>query len=166
MRPSLFAHGAALLALCLAGCSASEPMPGDAMPPAEREGQAAAVPQSAAGDDDTVLPRLRRPVLLSSEAGNLDPCALGVINDPPVGPEPGAILVYGADHTDNDTIDTLVHGDKLWVCEASGEMLGVVYARDGTADCALTAPQDGNEPYRGPCASGWVNRRWVEIIAG
>ncbi len=106
-----------------------------------------------------------RPVVLTGGEG-LDPCAYGMINDPPTGPEMGAVMVFPGDSTDLEYTDTLVHGDPVWVCEASEDWLGIVYSHNPDLDCEVSSPVDEDMPYLGPCDWGWVKAEWVEIIAG
>ncbi|MBU7580370.1 MAG: hypothetical protein KAF27_07850 [Porphyrobacter sp.] len=112
-----------------------------------------------------------RPVMIGSPEEGLDPCSLGMINDPPTGPDGGAVMVLPGDSTDLDYVDTVVHGQSVWVCEASGEpgedeMLGIVYSHDPDQDCELSSPVDEPRAYVGPCSWGWVRAEWVEIVAG
>lgn len=157
MHKSVMAHGAALAALVLAACSDAQAPPADKAAPAPQARASEQVGHGGAGV---------RPVMLSSEAGDLDPCALAMINDPPTGPEQGAVMVFGAATTDLDMVDTLMHTDKVWVCETSGDMHGIVYPPDGEMDCQLSSPVSGSKPYRGPCRTGWVKQEWVQITAG
>lgn len=109
-----------------------------------------------------------RPVMLRSGEDSLDPCALGMIVDQePSGPEGGGgIMVFPGDSTDLDYVDTLVHGDPVWICETSETMIGIVYSRSPDLDCELSSPEAEDRPYLGPCDWGWVMAEWVEITAG
>jgi hypothetical protein len=158
MRHAMMAQTAGLLAVALAACSGGEPpAAGDQASPAPQASAAGPVGHGGAG---------LRPVMLTSAQGDPDPCALAMINDPPSGPEQGAVMVFGAATTDLDFVDTLMHTDKVWVCETIGDMHGIVYPDDGEKDCQLAAPRSGSAAYRGPCRTGWVKQEWVEIIAG
>lgn len=107
----------------------------------------------------------RRPVMLAG-GEDVDPCALGMINDPPTGGEAGAILVFAGPSSEFEVVDTLGHGDRVWVCDGSDDMLGIVYSHDPDRDCDVASPEAETRPYFGPCASGWVKSEWVEVIAG
>jgi len=157
MRHGKMAHAAGLLGLMVAACSEAQAPPVDQASPAPEAAAAVPVGSGEVGP---------RQVMLSSEAGNLDPCALAMIYDPPSGPEQGAVMVFGAATTDLDMVDTLMHTDKVWACETSGDMIGIVYPPDGEMDCALSSPKTGSLPYSGPCQTGWVKEEWVQIIAG
>ncbi len=56
-------------------------------------------------------------------------------------------------------------GQMGYLCDASadGQWQGVVYGR---IDCGVGTPIARSRPYRGPCASGWVSSRFVELVAG
>ena len=112
-----------------------------------------------------------RPVMIGSPEEALDPCSLGMINNPPTGPDTGAVMVFPGNSTELGYVDTLVHGQQVWVCDASGEpgdeeMLGIVYSGNPEEDCDLSSPVEEPRPYLGPCNRGWVRAEWVEIIAG
>ncbi len=157
MRISVIAQGTAVLAVFAAACS--EVRPAD-----EPGTEDAAAPDNVAAT--RAAPSGPRPVMLSGAGENLDPCAFAMIADAPTGAEQGAVMVFGAATTDLDFIDTLMHEDKVWVCEQSGDMLGIVYPPDGEMDCALSSPVPADRPYRGPCQQGWVKAEYVKVIAG
>jgi hypothetical protein len=125
----------------------------------------AALALAPAGQAQPMDTQGKRPVMLIGGEG-VDPCAYALIHDDTGGPEGGAVMVFPGDSTDLDYIDTLVNGDPVWVCDLSGDMLGIVYSRDPDQDCELSSPQDADRPYLGPCASGWVKADWVAMIAG
>jgi len=65
--------------------------------------------------------------------------------------------------------DRLGIGRWLWLCDKSGEWLGVVYDPDPSAepgDCGVGSPVETERPYVGRCRWGWVSSRYVEVIAG
>ena len=59
---------------------------------------------------------------------------------------------------------------EVYVCEisADGQWLGVVYDPNGltTARCGVTRAVDVAKPYTGPCQSGWVFGKYVDVYAG
>lgn len=109
-----------------------------------------------------------RPVMLQADGDGLDPCIYGVIYDEEAtGPfGGGAVLVFPGDSTDLEQVDTLVHGDNVWICEVSDDFYGVVYPEYPGQDCELSSPEPFDRPYLGPCNWGWVKAQWVEVIAG
>jgi len=138
MRRSPLANLAALAALALAPAGQAQPM-------------------STMGN---------RPVTISSPEEGLDPCALGMINDPPTGPDVGAVMVFPGDSTELAYVDTLEHGFPVWICDGSEGWYGIVYSRDPDRDCGITSPEGEPRPYLGPCDWGWVKEEWVEFVAG
>jgi hypothetical protein len=65
--------------------------------------------------------------------------------------------------------DRLGPGRWIWLCDEAGEWLGVVYSADPKekpGDCGVGTPADRVRPYDGPCRSGWVHSRYVEVVAG
>ncbi len=63
----------------------------------------------------------------------------------------------------------LRNGQTGYLCASSadGQWQGVVYAPAGRdIDCGVGTPISHSRPYRGPCASGWVSSRFVELVAG
>lgn len=96
-------------------------------------------------------------------ADGLDPCSLGQIKD--VGDD-GAAMILAGPSTDYAMVDTAIDGDLVWVCQADGDMLGIVYAIGGVMECEVSSPVDYAVNYSGPCNTGWIKADWVEIVAG
>lgn len=64
-------------------------------------------------------------------------------------------------------VDRLGAGDLVAICDGRGPWLGVVYPAQGTrTDCGVSSPQPERTPYGGPCRSGWVHGRFVDVVAG
>lgn len=63
--------------------------------------------------------------------------------------------------------DRLGPAAQVHVCEHKGDWTSIVYAPAGrTLDCGVSAALPVRTIYRGPCRSGWVHRRFVNVIAG
>ena len=62
-------------------------------------------------------------------------------------------------------LDRLGSGRDLWLCELRFSWYAVVYATSGE-DCGVSSEQAKRVAYRGPCRSGWVYARYVELTAG
>lgn len=63
--------------------------------------------------------------------------------------------------------DRLGPGALVYLCEEAGMWLGIVYPAEGAeADCAVASPVAVRSAYTGSCRSGWVHRRFVELVAG
>lgn len=54
---------------------------------------------------------------------------------------------------------------RVWICENRAGWLGIVYRLDDR-DCGVSSPLPDRRPYAGPCASGWVSKRYVRHEAG
>ncbi|MCB2089791.1 MAG: hypothetical protein KDD98_13330 [Sphingomonadaceae bacterium] len=57
----------------------------------------------------------------------------------------------------------------VWLCEAEGEWQGVVYPTgeyQDISDCRVSSPVAEPRTYDGPCQSGWVRARNIELLAG
>ena len=63
----------------------------------------------------------------------------------------------------------LPSGQSGYLCDSSPDhqWQGVVYAAPGKdMDCGVGTPIARKRPYRGPCTSGWVSSRFLELVAG
>jgi hypothetical protein len=66
-------------------------------------------------------------------------------------------------------LDRLRMGAMVWSCDSTeeGEWIGVVYKRrPNDPDCNVGTPIIRRRNYVGPCASGWVAGRFLELVAG
>lgn len=81
----------------------------------------------------------------------------------------GFLAVRSGPGADYAMRDRLPEGATFHVCgeSADGRWMSVVYPRKGQTQeqCDVSSPKPG-VAYRGPCAYGWVNARWVNILAG
>lgn len=57
---------------------------------------------------------------------------------------------------------------QVWVCEETpGGWTGVLIGpADGSLDCGVGTPIAKRRAYAGPCQSGWVASRFLEVVAG
>lgn len=62
--------------------------------------------------------------------------------------------------------DRLFASRTVWLCEERGGWQGIVYAANPQMDCGVATAQARRSVYRGPCRSGWVFGRYVELTAG
>jgi len=62
-------------------------------------------------------------------------------------------------------LDKVYNGYRLSICDESGQWLGVVYSHNNQ-DCGVSSPWPRAAAYTGPCASGWVFRKYVTDYAG
>ena len=64
--------------------------------------------------------------------------------------------------------DRLDAGQIVSVCASEGDWTGVVYAKNGEPeqDCGLSTPLATEQNYIGPCSQGWVQSRYLTMLAG
>lgn len=107
--------------------------------------------------------RLQAPVIIHSH-DDMDPCGNGVV----VGLDPngdGFLAVKAGPGLRYRRIDKLFNGEKVYICVEAGNWYGIIYTKI-RRDCNVMTPWPRSLPYTGPCRSGWVHKRWVEVIAG
>lgn len=64
-------------------------------------------------------------------------------------------------------ISRLASGTDIFICNERSPWLGVIYPPDiTTVDCGTDAYVGEAKPYTGPCRSGWIHQKFVEVIAG
>ena len=67
-------------------------------------------------------------------------------------------------------IDKLGPSTEVYLCEqtADGAWSGIVYDASGkwTARCGVMSTVATRRSYTGPCQSGWVSSKYLELIAG
>ncbi|GEO13953.1 integron [Microvirga aerophila] len=63
-------------------------------------------------------------------------------------------------------IDRLYNGNQVFVCHDKGPWLAVVYGQSADGTCGVSTPWPVRQPYTGPCRSGWIHSRYVQIVAG
>ena len=67
-------------------------------------------------------------------------------------------------------IDKLGPNAEVYPCDstADGQWIGIVYDGDGkwTPRCGVTSPVARRQSYDGPCQSGWVSAKYLELVAG
>jgi Bacterial SH3 domain len=62
----------------------------------------------------------------------------------------------------NAAIDRLRSGSTVQICDSSGNWIGIVYG----SGCGTGSPLPKRQPYKGPCKSGWVFKKYVTVTAG
>lgn len=62
-------------------------------------------------------------------------------------------------------VDQLINGDRVYICRSRENWLGVVYSKAGR-NCQISSPVSKTQKYTGPCAWGWIYRKWVLPRAG
>ena len=92
----------------------------------------------------------------ASQVANLDPQGDNFLS------------VRDAPSTQTKERDRLDAGQMVSVCATENSWSGIVYSRDGDAetDCGVDTPVATERNYTGPCRSGWVDSRYLEMQAG
>lgn len=65
--------------------------------------------------------------------------------------------------TKYEEVDRLPMGAAVFLCDERGSWHGIVYPQ---GDCGVTTPVAVRQPYRGVCRSGWVYKKYINVIAG
>ena len=60
-------------------------------------------------------------------------------------------------------LDEIHMGDAVFICDERNGWMGIVY---GGKRCGVTSPIVPRQTYMGPCRSGWVSARFIEVTAG
>lgn len=64
----------------------------------------------------------------------------------------------------------LTEGKMFYMCNfkesKSSSWVGIVYSTNNSSDCGVSSPIEKAIEYKGPCQWGWVNEKWVEVVAG
>lgn len=77
------------------------------------------------------------------------------------------LAVRGGPGSQRPELDRLGGGALVTICDERGPWLGIVYPAPGTkTDCGVSSPRPTRSPYGGPCRSGWVHSRFVDVVAG
>lgn len=117
-----------------------------------------------------LLPHLALAARPVEYGGNddLDAClSLGYVDHLNQGPD-GFLAVKDEPKLSAKRIDKVYNGQTVYICAETkdGLWLGIVYTKDEKIDCGTTSPVDKRKPYKGPCKSGWVSKKWIVIEAG
>lgn len=106
-----------------------------------------------------------RPVIVGGEA-SFDACGgVGEV----VGLDPNGdnfLAVRSGPGSGFKIVDKIHTGQQYFDCDSSGKWVGIVYSKKPDADCGVSSPIAKRTPYRGPCRSGWVFRKYTKLIAG
>lgn len=111
----------------------------------------------------TAMAQDSRVLVMMGGDENLDACSgVGVVAN--LKPAAGnALSVRAGPGLQYANLDKLPAGTRLWLCDDRDDWLGVVY---GSTDCGVSTPVAERRSYVGPCSSGWVYRKYVDLIAG
>lgn len=98
------------------------------------------------------------------EAGDLDPCGVGVVS----GLNPngdGFLAVRAGPATRYAKRGELYNGNQVYVCGERNGWFAVIYPAGGH-DCGVSSPWPVTDRYSGPCRWGWAHGRWIKWVAG
>lgn len=111
------------------------------------------------------LAQQTRPVQIGGD-GTIDACAgLGQVVQLRAGGD-GFLSVRAGPDASRPELDRLGAGARVHLCDEDGAWFGIVYADDEGTDCGVASAVAMRGPYIGPCRSGWVHSRFVEVVAG
>ena len=119
---------------------------------------------ASATHSQEALIRPQVPIMIESEPDR-DACSgTGIVKGlDPYGD--GFLAVKGGPGLRFPRIDKLYNGEQVYICIESSDWYGIVYSKQ-RRDCNVSTPWPRSLPYTGPCRSGWVHKRWIELIAG
>ena len=155
-------------AIALAACSQGSDEP--ATPVAEPSATATAA--SADIDPRTVNPDYTGPIPLPIKVGgdgpDMDAC--GTYAEVVAYDASGEDLPYVHDAPSASTKarDKLNSGQGVQVCATQNGFSGIVYPRkdQDPTDCGTGSPVATEQNYTGPCLAGWVDTRFLKMVAG
>jgi hypothetical protein len=75
------------------------------------------------------------------------------------------LAVKAAPHLKATRLDKLHRGQSLWICQEKKDWYGVVYSTGQNQNCGVTQAVKTKKVYDGPCKSGWVSKKFVELVA-
>ncbi len=82
----------------------------------------------------------------------------------------GFLTVRSGPSVNDTALDQFEEGHGFYLCSHSkdGRWASIVYPRAGQAQgaCKVSSAIAQSRVYRGACKSGWVDIRWVKVIAG
>ncbi len=109
-----------------------------------------------------------RLIMVGQDGRELDACgAVGQVRGLKEGGD-NFLSVRIAPASDAKERDRVGNGNRLFLCDQSGDWYGVVYqkAGDDLMECGTGTPSAYSGAYRGPCRYGWVHKYFVEFLAG
>ena len=61
-------------------------------------------------------------------------------------------------------VGLLENGNPVYICDERGEWLKVFYG--GGTSCGSVSSNGIDERHTVGCKSGWVNRKWIDVVSG
>ncbi|MEP2736413.1 MAG: hypothetical protein ABJP34_08945 [Erythrobacter sp.] len=107
-----------------------------------------------------------RPVQYGVDGPNLDACSgVGKVSGLKADGD-GFLAVRAEPNMKAFEADRIKNDQTVFFCEEDGPWIGVVYDKSGKKDCGTGSPIPEPTTYVGPCDSGWVDSRYLTLIAG
>ena len=107
-----------------------------------------------------------RPVFYGKDGPDLDACGgVGKVSGLKSGGD-NFLSVRALPSIKGDEMDQIKNDQQVFFCEEDGPWIGIVYDKTGSKDCGTGSPIPEATTYIGPCDSGWVDGRYVPLIAG
>jgi len=136
--------------------------------PADIAVPAETVPEAPGSPDLGYSGPIPMPIRIGTDGPNMDSCAsYGEVSG--LNPDGDNYLsVRDAPSSEVKERDRIGTGHKVHICAESNGWYGIVYDIEGDSgiDCGTDSPVDKPRNYTGPCAQGWVNKKFVTITAG
>ncbi|MEN0040680.1 MAG: integron [Pseudomonadota bacterium] len=106
-------------------------------------------------------PAIAQPVMVGGES-DYDACgSVGKV----VGLNPNGdnyLSVRAEASSKGRELDRLGPETNVFMCDQRGRWIGVVYG----SGCGVGSPIPQRKAYNGPCRSGWVFKKYIQLIAG
>ncbi|WP_192360223.1 SH3 domain-containing protein [Mesorhizobium mediterraneum] len=100
------------------------------------------------------------PVTVPPTDGIAANCLGGVVTGLKPGGD-GFLAVRAGPGTNHRMLDRLHSGNDVRICDRRGDWLGIVYGKGYCND--VDRASERARSYAGPCRSGWVHGRWIEV---
>ena len=153
-----------ILACCaLAACAQPQEDSAETEAPAV-ETPAATGTATAAGYDGPIP----LPIKVGGDGPDMDACGTYAEVGDLLDTKDGFLYVHDAPSETTKARHRFSSGQGVAVCQTQNGFSGVVYPGEGQtlSDCGTGSPVATEQNYTGPCRAGWVESRYLEMIAG
>ena len=108
------------------------------------------------------------PIKVGGDGPDMDACGTYAEVGALSGTEDGFLYVHDAPSDTTKARHRFSQGQGVAVCQTQNGFSGVVYPGEGQtlSDCGTGSPVAAEQNYTGPCRAGWVESRYLEMIAG
>ena len=107
------------------------------------------------------------PVRVGLDGPDMDACGTyAEVADLSVREESFAV-VRAAPEPNATGLDRISPGQGVSVCDSENGFAGIVYSRETElGSCSTGSPVPQEQDYDGPCRSGWIDAKQLEMLAG